>query len=156
MTTDPYVRDHDRLHLTCLDAEARERTAGYWYTVTSRAVALTAFRTRDDLLEWAELRGVTFADEVPAEDGEHSVGIAINGEYRTASHRDVDAFAAITDFIVATPVLSNGEYTLGKITEDSGIRTVHHLNVNDRADVYPWGRGTDLETVRSYIAGGGS
>ena len=53
--------------------------------------------------------------------------------------------------------MDNGEYTLGKVTQDSdGVRTIHYVNVNDRSDVYPWGRGTDMETVRNYIAAGNS
>ena len=87
MTSDPYVRHHGSLRVACLNAEAREQTIGYWYTVTSGATALTAFRTRDELLEWADVCGLTFAEEIPAENGERTTAVVVNGEYRRASHR---------------------------------------------------------------------
>lgn len=155
MASDPYVNDFDSLCASLLNAEARENTAGrYWYTVVDGHLAHTAFRTREELLEWAEVRGLAFGDEVPEPDptAECSTQIAIVGGYSTASHMDVDNFLAISADRY-TQVLSNAEYTLGKVTIDSeGRHTVHYLNVNVRGDVYPWGRGTDKNTVGDYVA----
>ncbi|WP_331758044.1 hypothetical protein OG225_42005 (plasmid) [Nocardia sp. NBC_01377] len=79
----------------------------------------------------------------------------IVGTYHTALHRDVDAFQAI-DPILCLPVISNAEYTLGKVTETSdGQRVVHQLNINHLDGVFPWPRGLGIteghDVVLEYI-----
>jgi hypothetical protein len=39
-------------YLTVLDAAMHERTCGYWYTITKRSTAHTAFATRRELENW--------------------------------------------------------------------------------------------------------
>jgi len=149
----PYVRIYNDLTGTLLSSEARERTAGfYWYTVTNGATAHTAFRTREELLDWADKRGLTFPEGVPEPNpaAEYGTPVAIVGGYCTASHRDVAAFDDLAADML-TPVLDNGGYTLGKVTIEDGTHTVHFLNVNDRGSVFPWGRDTDQTTVLEYI-----
>jgi hypothetical protein len=116
------------LRATSLTPEQQERTCGYWYTVTSGATAHTAFATRAGLDRWLRERNLTLAAELPAQ-GEWG-SAAIVGTYRQCSHMDTDEFDAVRP-LIATAVLSNGDYTLGLIDEDvDGVRTVHYLNPN--------------------------
>jgi hypothetical protein len=125
-----YARTYSNLQVTSLNPEQHERTCGYWYTVTTGAMAHTAFATRAGLDRWMEERGLSLERELP-EKGEWGSS-RIVGEYREASYlHDADDFHALRP-IIATPELSNGDYTLGLITEEDGIRTVHYLNPNVR------------------------
>ena len=45
-----YVREFDNLHVTALNREMHERTVGYWYTVTSGAVASSRVVYESDLI----------------------------------------------------------------------------------------------------------
>lgn len=123
--------EYGSLRVASLNPEQHERTCGYWYTVTSGAMAHTAFATREGLDQWLRERNLSLRNDLPAR-GEWGVS-AIVGTYRRRSTMDVDEFEAIEP-IIATPVMSNGAYTLGLITEDSdGVRTVHYLNPNVRS-----------------------
>lgn len=122
------IRSITGLHVAALDPVVHERTCGYWYAVTSRAMAHTAFTTRAGLDRWLRERNLKLRDYLP-ERGEfgHS---AIDGAYYEHPHLDVDEFEAILP-VLLTPVMSNGDYTLGLVSEDmDGIRTVHYLNPN--------------------------
>jgi hypothetical protein len=121
------TRTFDNLRVCSLNPEQHERTCGYWYTVTSGAMAHTAFATRAGLDRWLEERGLELASDLPAQ-GEFGVS-AIVGKYHERSHLDVDEFNAVRP-VLATAVLSNGEYTLALIENIVGTRTVHYLNPN--------------------------
>ncbi len=124
-----YVETYSNFWLTCLDPEWHERTCNYWYTVTSGALAHTAFRTAEELTTWLDERGLRLTDTLPKERGTYKA-IRVEGSYRKASYLDVDSFNAIHP-IREIAVLDNAQYTLGKVTEDEdGIRTVHYLNCN--------------------------
>jgi hypothetical protein len=47
------------LHLTVLNKEAHERTAGYWFIITKRAMSHTAFKTKEELTGWLQENQVT-------------------------------------------------------------------------------------------------
>jgi hypothetical protein len=127
--TTPYVQTHSAFWLACLDPEWHERTCSYWYTVTSGARAHTAFRSAKELMTWLSERGLKLMDTLPGERGIYKA-IRVEGTYREASYMDTDAFNAIIPLLEIAE-LSNGHYTLGKVTEDEqGIRTVHYLNPN--------------------------
>lgn len=118
---------YSRLYVASLDREAHERTCGYWYTVTCGAMAHTAFSTRAGLDRWLSERGLKLENDLL---DRHT---RIIGSYRERPSADVDAFYAITA-LIETAVLSNAQYTLGKITEDeSGVRTVHYLTAYVKA-----------------------
>lgn len=139
------TRTYSNLRATSLTPEQHERTCGYWYTVTSGAMAHTAFATRAGLDRWLRERNLTLANDLPAQ-GEFGT-TAIVGSYCERAYLDIDddyrerhypdgydddeaAFYALQP-VDATPVLSNGDYTLGLLTEDAeGVRTVHYLNPN--------------------------
>lgn len=111
-----YTQTLDRLHVCSLDQTAHARTCGYWFTVSSRATACTAFATKAALQRWADERGLTLPDTL-GEAGTFSHGM-IDGQYRDALDNDEGEFYAL-----------------------DGVRTVHKLNVNvrnrlvfDRAD----------------------
>lgn len=156
MINAPYITRYSNLFFACLDQESHERTCGYWYTVTAGAVSCTAFRTLPEFFEWLTTYGLSLEVGPGWRSGEAEGGV-IAGSFCRASHRDVDAFMAIEP-ILWIPVLDNGRWTLGKVTEENGERTVHFINVNDRRGVFPWGgdhhwddHGTDRDTVRRYI-----
>jgi hypothetical protein len=123
------TRTYSSLHVASLDAEAHERTCGYWYTVTDHAIAHTAFATRAGLDRWLKERGLHLERELPAH-GEigHS---RIVGTYRERSYlHDANELEAVRP-LIATAIMSNADYTLGLIDEDeAGTRTVHYLNPN--------------------------
>jgi hypothetical protein len=126
-----YTREHGNLRATSLTREMHEHTCGYWFTVTSGAMAHTAFRTRNELDVWLAERGLTLSNAL-LDAGEWST-TAISGSYRTSLDRDIDRFDAIIP-LLTTRVMDNGQFTPAKITEDEwyGIRTVHYMNVNYR------------------------
>ena len=125
-----YTTQHGALSVASLDRDCHERTCSYWYTVTSGATAHTAFATRAGLDRWLSDRGLVLECELP-EHGE--IGTSrIVGTYRERSYLDAAEFDNLRP-LLATAVLSNGDYTLGLITEDDdGTRIVHHLNPNVR------------------------
>lgn len=137
--------EYTNLHAASLTTEAHERTCGYWYTVTSGAMAHTAFATRHGLDRWMRERGLSLERELPAQ-GEWGTS-PIVGTYRERAYLgDADEFAAMLRGLegrpdygdsrarpITTAVLSNADYTLGLITEGAdGVRTVHYLNPNVR------------------------
>lgn len=151
--SEPYITEFPSLYMQCLTAELREHTAGYWYTITSAATATTAFRSREELMEWADDLGLEFASTVPDPNPENAVGIAIGGLYRRASHMDVATWQALSDVVLYRPEIDNAEHTVGAVTVDpDGHRTVHLINVNSRQGVFPFDRHAPRQTVADYIA----
>ncbi len=140
-----YRQTYSKLYATSLDPEQHERTAGYWYTVTNGATAHTAFTTRAGLDRWLCERGLSLENDLPASGTWGTTRIP--GEYRHESHgtfvNPEDYTIGMTEDedwktlrpVLATAVMSNGEYTLALITETDGIRTVHTLNVNVKTRV---------------------
>lgn len=134
------AQSYSSLYVASITAEQHERTCGYWFIVTNGSMSHTAFETRAGLDRWMSERGLTLESEL-AEAGTHSF-TRILGEYRTVSHGEFlsDDFRdgmGPGDFyalrpIAATAEMSNGSYTLALITEENGVRTVHHLNPNVR------------------------
>jgi hypothetical protein len=129
------------LWATSLTPEFHEKTCGYWFIVTNGAAAHTAFATRAGLDRWISERGLALKDEL-ADAGTVS-NARITGTYRTVMHgefspseddpyRMTEGDWPPPDPVLATAVMSNGQYTLGLITEDDGVRTVHTLNPNVR------------------------
>lgn len=130
----PYVQTYSSFWLNCLTPEFHKRTCGYWYTVTTGgATAHTAFAKSEELIQWLNERGLRLTDTLPEERGTYKC-MRIEGTYHSASYMDVEAFNAIQP-ILEIQVMDNGEYTLGKVTEEQGIRTVHYLNVNVRRQI---------------------
>lgn len=125
-----YVQEFDNLHVTALNQEMHEHTAGYWYTVRCGALAHSAFRTLDELHQWLSERGLILASALPDTRGEWA-NVEVIGTYRSNSDRDRDRFEALVP-LLATTVWDNGELVAAKITEADGVRTVHHMNVNYR------------------------
>ncbi len=125
-----YIREFDDLHVTALNQEQHDRTAGYWYTVKCGALAHTAFRTQGELSQWLSERGLALADVLPETIGEWAHATVI-GRYRSNMDRDRDRFEALVPMLVTT-VWDNAELVPAKITEEDGIRTVHYMNVNYR------------------------
>lgn len=119
---------NSNLWLCSLTAEQKARTCGYWYTVTTGATPHTAFRTRQALDKWLSDRGLRLSAELPPI-GTHAVQ-RLEGEYFQIMHGSYDEFYSLPA-IGEIRLLSNGQYTLGRITEqDDGIRAVHTLNPN--------------------------
>lgn len=118
----------EKLYLCSLTAEQRANTCGYWYTVTRGSMAHTAFRTKAALLAWLDDCGLSLTAELPEKVGIHSFQ-ALHGDYAERSHMDYSDFYALPA-IKEVRCLSNGDWTLGRITESDGMRTVHTLNPN--------------------------
>jgi len=144
-----HTTKYGNLYATSLSPEWHEKTAAYWYTVTSGATAHTAFATRKGLDRWLEERGLTLESELPETRGTPGM-TRILGEYYEMSHGEFagtednpyrmvadDAWYQIRPTVI-TAAMSNGNYTLALITEDDDrTRTVHTLNpgVKDRIQV---------------------
>lgn len=149
-----YKQVHGNLWAASLTQESHERTCGYWFTVTSGAIAHTAFATRAGLDRWLSERGLSLENDLPAAGTFGSTRIA--GEYRTESHGEFvseDSFEmgegdwSLVDPILATADLSNGDYTMALITEEDGVRTVHTLNPNVKTRVV-----YDRKTTAEWLA----
>lgn len=131
------------MQVTALTPEWHEKTCNYWYTVTSGAMAHTAFTTKRGLMRWLDERGLKLDGELPEARGEFAT-MPVVGEYYEACHGEFsptednpyrmvagDEWGAIKPLVI-TSDLSNGDYTLALITEEGGVRTVHTLNPNVR------------------------
>lgn len=161
-----HTTHYRNMQVTALNEEQHERTCGYWYTVTCGATAHTAFATRAGLQRWMTERGLALAGELPEVTGEWAT-MPVIGEYYSTSHGEFDptekapgdpefqhlpmipgdAWHALQPAII-TAVMSNARYTLGIITEESGVRTVHHLNPNVKTRL----EATDYGTMRALTS----
>lgn len=122
------VNTYDSLCVTSLDPTQHKRTCNYWYCVTNHETAHTAFATARGLYRWMEERGLTLDGELPPLGTWGNVKIV--GTYCEMMHNDYAYFDALPA-IFETKAMSNGDYTLAKITQDkNGVRTVHRLNPN--------------------------
>ncbi len=131
------TRTYDHLSLSQITREQASRTCGpYYYIVQTGAMAHTAFRTEAGFLRWLEERGLALTKPL-APKGEHQYQELI-GAYQDCMTLDDAAFDAL-DAEIETRTLSNGDYTLAKITTSAdGVRQVHYLNPNCRGRiVYP-------------------
>jgi hypothetical protein len=88
----------------------------------------TAFYTRGALMQWLDERGLKLPEPLPPKRGVYK-SMRIEGAYRVASYLNVEAFLKIKP-VLKIAHMDNGRYTLGKVTEENGMRTVHHLNCN--------------------------
>jgi hypothetical protein len=122
---------YSKLAAISLTPEGHARTCNYWYLVQHSWGPHTAFTTRRGLDRWLEERGLRLAGEL-AHNAVHSE-VMIEGEYASEMHHSYDQFYALENVILETKDLSNGDWTLARITRDeNGIRTVHTLNPNCR------------------------
>lgn len=118
------------LHLCVLNYAQHANTCDYWYVIGNGSFSHTAFRTLEGLELWLKERGLSLTQPLTAP-GVHSYQ-KISGEYCRYSHygeTDVAEFNNL-NCILETRTLDNGRYTLAKITENEGIRTVHTVNCN--------------------------
>lgn len=124
-----YSTVYDNLTVIAFDERLHARSCNYWYAVQNNHAAHTAFETRAGLLRWLSDRGLSVNEaELPVAPAWGWVNVT--GKYVAAHHLSYDAFYALPA-IMETKVMSNGDYTLGRITADAdGVRTVHELNVN--------------------------
>jgi len=111
-----------------LTEEQHAQTCGYWYLVQAEGRAHTAFSNREHLIRWLEERGLSIVGEL-AMAGTHSI-VHVDGSYRTEMHMSYDHFFSLDGIMIRS--LSNGDYTLGIITEDDEGCIVHTLNPNMR------------------------
>lgn len=110
---------YSNLYVVRLDREARARTCGYWYVVTSHCTAHCAHRTRKGLNRWLSERGLSLAGPLD----EPFARCHIIGEYSTVYESPERIASLIGERIT---VLNNGDYGVGIVTiDDAGHRTVH-------------------------------
>lgn len=118
-------RTYSNLTLATLDSDGNARTCNYWYLVRADGLPHTAFNRRASLVAWLERLGLTLSADMPPH-GVHSYQ-EIRGTYRTEMHGSYDSFYALQS-IEDVPTLSNGDWTLGRVTRDAdGLRTLHTL-----------------------------
>lgn len=123
------MRKLERLSLVQPTPEYAANTCGpYWYLVLNNGTSETAFCRRESFLDWMRDRGLSLSAPL-VEQGEHSYQ-AIIGEYNEQMHGSYDEFYSLPDVITETRQLSNGRYTLARITGSESARTVHTMNVN--------------------------
>lgn len=123
---------YNKLTVTSLTPEQHQRTCNYWYVVQHSWGPHTAFTTRTGLNRWLSERGLEIEQESLANNGVHST-VQVKGEYATEMHSSYDKFFGLANVVLETKDLSNGDYTLARITQDeNGVRTVHTLNPNCR------------------------
>lgn len=121
------IRLYSHLTVCSLTPEEHAKTCNYWYTVMSGPYSHTAFTTEVGFRRWLSERGLSIAGELPKR-GTHSFQ-PIAGSYLENTMLDADAFEALHGN--ETRVLSNGDYTLGKLTlGENGVVVVNSLNPN--------------------------
>ena len=127
---DRYVRDFDGFAIYALDDDQHEQTCGYWYTVTHRSQAHTAFKTRAGLLRWLADRNLVPDGDVPAEKSRQMVYVP--GGYSECCH--MSARTLPPDWAgPESRQMDNARYTLSRLVTDGGRVTVHYANCNDHA-----------------------
>jgi hypothetical protein len=119
------------LYVVPLDEEWNKKTCNYWYLVHNHAFSHTAFTTQGGLLRWIRERGLHFdATKLPPVHT-YAPPIKIEGSYEDQMHMSYDEFYSLPNVVLETREMSNGQYTLARITEDvHGVRCVHTLNPN--------------------------
>lgn len=91
-------------------------------------MALTAFNKREHFLQWLEDRNLTLESEL-AEHGTNGY-VRINGTFLKTAWTKKTQFNRIKA-LKKFPMLNNGRYTVGKITENAeGVRMIHYMNIN--------------------------
>lgn len=136
------AQTYSSLWLSGLTPEQKAKTCGYWYTISERAMAHTAFRTKEALVQFLDLVGIPLPLELP-ETGEH-FSARLVGSYRTAMHWDQAELDALDGY--RTRALSNGQWTQAVITTDpDGLRTIHTVNVNVDRINYDWSESQSLQ-----------
>lgn len=124
------IKNNTNLAVVCCDEEQQKRHS-YRYLVQCSATPHTAFRTKEALYKYIDERGLRLDKELP-EPGTWEV-IDIIGTYREISHLSYDYFYDLRGVVCETRTLSNGRYTLARITDDyDGNRTVHTMNPNNK------------------------
>lgn len=133
----------DNLTAISLNPEGHAKTCNYWYLVQQSYGPHTAFTTRRGLDNWLAERGLSLESELPRH-AEHGHA-RIVGAYKTQSHMSYDEFYGLPA-IGEVRELSNGDYTLGLVTQDGdGILTVHYLNPNCHyRRVFPYQESREL------------
>lgn len=143
LTKSSYIETIASITLVTLDAKARLETCGYWYLIRHRGMAHTAFRHRNSFLLWLDQRGLSLTEELPPH-GTFSWQ-NIKGIYRKCSHMDKKEFQHLKNVHSYIRVLSNGDWTMGKITlDEDGYRTVHYLNPNVPRKVYNYQLSSEM------------
>ena len=123
------LEKYDNLYAAVITKEQHEKTCNYWYLVDNSATAHTAFTTKHGFMRWLNERNLKLTKPL-TEPGVFS-SQKITGSYQTESHMDKQYFDNGLQPVLLTKTLSNGDYVVAKITEDSEkIRTVHTLNPN--------------------------
>lgn len=126
---DRTIEYYNNLRLITLNKEQRELHCDYWYLIHSDNYSHTAFRTRQELSDWLEKRNLALTQPLMPE-GNWSVQ-PIAGSYYHDCMRSEEEFNKM-DCLFATRHMSNGHWTIAKVTEDEyGIRTFHYLNPNN-------------------------
>jgi len=132
-----HANTYSNLIVTSLTAEQHERTCGYWYTVTCRGAAHTAFATKKHLEQWLADRKLELAAKLP-EQGEFA-NVQVFGTYSSILTMDVKAWWDLQDVKMHRRIMDNGEYTMARFTEDAdGCRAVWVLNPNVERPIFDY------------------
>lgn len=129
---------YDSLSVVPLGPEWNKKTCNYWYLVQNHHGAHVAFNRRESLLNWLRDRGLSIDESklAPHMQGgkwgtEYPDWLPVTGQYRDVAHMSYDEFYGLENVVVETRQLSNGSYTMARITQGpDGVRTVHTLNPN--------------------------
>lgn len=127
--------EYKNLRLSCLDQAYHLRTCGYWYTVQcDYSTPLKGFRTREALTAWLDMLNLSVAGDIP-DKGEFA-GFMIDGSYKHLSIMDVGLFNRLPGRQIYS--LSNGDYTIGKLSIENGLVTITDLNPNAKRIVFDY------------------
>jgi len=130
-----HITTYGHLGLNCLTPEQRARTCDYWYTVTSRNAAYTAFRTREALDFFLDLHGIAISSPIPRDYGTWA-HIPLVGETRQVMHGDSAQMPASGRRVLH---MSNGDYTLGiAVPDDKGV-VIHFVGPSAERVVFHHG-----------------
>ncbi len=126
---DGYTRRIDGMSLCCLTEDYHKRTCGYWYTVTNKSMAHTAFCNAWALKRWLWERGLRLPEPLPAKRGESGY-MHIDGAYTEClAICEPEEWAGITPILGRGIGLQNGDYVDVIFTSELD-GTVRELKLN--------------------------
>lgn len=128
------------MHVSKVNEDRAATTCGnYFYLITTRGMAHTAFHRKEAFEQWLHERKLTLTNELPTGKRERGSS-SIIGEYTRKLHMSYDAFYALASTALHnTKTLDNGDYVRCFITEEDGkiIENVLNCNLKFR-EVFPY------------------
>lgn len=122
-----YKVKYQNLSLTVLKKSDRLKHGNYKYLIQSSCTAHSAFHTKKGVKRWLSERGLRIGKKLG---WNYPVYNLIGSYAKNSMMIDPVLFYSLFYGKTPIPVLDNGDYTEGFISDDDGIRIINLLNPN--------------------------